>query len=136
MIIRRADEKTESEAMPTEGLMAAMLKYHEEMANAGILLQGEGLRASRVGGARIQIGGKTPVVTEGPFPETRELIAGFTIIQVKSREEALDWVKRWPVEDGPVTLELRQVFEAEDFGEAFTPELREAEDRLRGRITT
>jgi hypothetical protein len=88
-----------------------------------------------VGGARVQIGDKEPVVTEGPFAETRELIAGFTIIQVTSREEALAWVKRWPPEDGPVTLELRQVFEADDFGDAFTPELREVEQKLRERVS-
>jgi hypothetical protein len=135
MIIRRADEKTEAEVMPTEGLMAAMLRFHEEMAAAGILLQGEGLRASRVGGARVQIGAKEPVVTEGPFAETRELIAGFTMIDVRSREEALAWVKRWPIEDAPVILELRQVFSPDDFGDAFTPELRQVEQTLRERVS-
>jgi hypothetical protein len=131
MIIRKADKNTEAEAMPSEALLAAMVKYNEEMARAGVFVSGEGLRATSKGAVRVKIGGSTPLVTEGPFAETNELIAGFTMIEVKSREEALEWVKRWPIEDAPVELELRQVFEAEAFGEAFTPELRAAEERLR-----
>jgi len=131
MIIRKADKNTEAEVMPSRELLEAMLKYNEEMAKAGVFITGEGLRATSRGAARIRIGGPRPTVTEGPFAETNELIAGFTMIQVRSREEALEWVRKWPIEDAPVELELRQVFEAEDFGEVFTPELQEAEERLR-----
>jgi hypothetical protein len=135
MIIRKADAQTEAGAMPTTELLAAMGKYMEEMGKAGILLGGEGLHPSSKG-TRIEFRGGKPSVVDGPFAETKELIAGYSLIQVKSREEALDWVKRWPVEDadGNARLELRQIFEAEDFGEAFTPELREAEENLRSQI--
>jgi hypothetical protein len=128
MIIRRADESTEAGVMPTEAQLAAMLQYNEELGKAGILLAGEGLHPS-ANGARITFSNGEPTVVDGPFAETKELIAGFTIIQVRSREEALEWVKRWPEEN--VELELRQVFEEDDFGEEFTPELREREQRLR-----
>ena len=135
MIIRKADAQTEAGAMPSTELLAAMGKYMEEMGKAGILLGGEGLHPSSKA-TRITFSGGKPTVVDGPFAETKELVAGYSLIQVKSREEALDWVKRWPVEDadGNASLELRQIFEAEDFGEAFTPELREAEDRLRAEI--
>ena len=135
MIIRKADAQTEAGAMPTTELLAAMGKYMEEMGKAGILLGGEGLHPSAKG-TRIEFRGGKPSIVDGPFAETKELIAGYSLIQVKSREEALDWVKRWPVEDadGNARLELRQLFEAEDFGEAFTPELREAEENLRTQI--
>ena len=135
MIIRKADAQTEAGAMPTTELLAAMGKYMEEMGKAGILLGGEGLHPSAKG-TRIEFRGGKPSIVDGPFAETKELIAGYSLIQVKSREEALDWVKRWPAEDadGNARLELRQIFEAEDFGEAFTPELREAEENLRTQI--
>jgi hypothetical protein len=115
MIIRRADKSTEAGILPNPELLDAMTKYHDEMARAGILLDGVGLRPS-ASGARIKIGGDKPIVTDGPFVETKELIAGFTMIKTASREEAVEWVKRWPREDGPVELELRQLYEAEDLG--------------------
>ncbi len=130
MVIRKADKNTEAGVLPSQELLAAMLKYNEELAKAGVLVQGEGLRASS-NGARVKFSGGTPIVTDGPFAETKELIAGFTMIQVTSKQEAIDWVKRWPVEDGDVELEIRQVFEADDFGPSLTPELREKEDRMR-----
>jgi hypothetical protein len=130
MIIRKADKKTEAEVLPTQELLAAMLKYHEDLGKAGVLLQGEGLRATGKG-ARVSFKDGKPTVTDGPFAETKELIAGFTMIQVRSKEEAIEWVKRWPAEDGDVVLEVRQVFEAEDFGPEFTPELRQQEERMK-----
>jgi hypothetical protein len=130
MIIRRADKNTEAGVMPQQELLAAMMKYNEELVKAGIMLQGEGLHPSAKG-SRVTFKGGKPSVIDGPFTETKELIAGFTMIQVRSKEEALEWVKRWPVEDGDVTLEIRQVFEAEDFGDEFSPELRKQEERLR-----
>jgi hypothetical protein len=131
-IIRKADEQTEAGAMPTEELMADMLRYNEEMAKAGIMFGGEGLRPSREA-TRVSFQGGRPTIVDGPFTEAKELIAGFTLINVKSREEAMAWVLRWPEPD--VVLELRPIYEMEDFGEAFTPELREQEDRLRERAT-
>ncbi|PFH08448.1 hypothetical protein BCF11_0803 [Collimonas sp. PA-H2] len=132
MIIRKADKATEAGEMPSEELLTAMIKYNEEMIQAGVMLAGEGLQPSAKG-ARIKFAGGKPTVLDGPFAETKELIAGFTMIQVKSKQEALEWVKRWPPLDanGGVELELRQVFEAEDFGDELTPELRETEERLR-----
>ncbi|AIY42925.1 PhnB protein [Collimonas arenae] len=132
MIIRKADQETEAGVMPSESLIAAMMKFNEEMVQAGVMKDGDGLHPSSKG-ARIKFSGGKPTVIDGPFAETKELIAGFTMIQVKSKAEALEWVKRWPAEDanGNVELELRQVFEAEDFGDALTPELREAEERMR-----
>ncbi|HYW08410.1 MAG TPA: YciI family protein [Longimicrobium sp.] len=135
MIIRKADADTEAAAMPTAKLFEEMGAYNEEMVNAGVMLSGDGLLPSSRG-ARIRFRNGTPTITDGQFAEAKELIAGFTIIQVASREEALDWVRRWPTADGNgnVELELRQIAEAEDFGEAFTPELREREDRLRDQL--
>jgi hypothetical protein len=133
MIIRKADKNTEAGVLPSQELLTAMMKYNEELVKAGVMLQGEGLQPSSKG-TRVRLNKLTagkPVVVDGPFTETKELIAGFTMIQVRSREEAIEWVKRWPVEDGDVELEIRQVFEAEDFGEEFTPELRQQEERLR-----
>jgi hypothetical protein len=122
--------------MPSQELLEAMVAYNEELVKAGVMLAGEGLHPS-ARGARISFSGGRPTVTDGPFAETKELIAGFTLIEVRSREEALEWVKRWPAEDGGghVQLELRQVFEAEDFGEEFTPELREREESQRERTS-
>ena len=130
MIIRKADKNTEAGVLPTQELLAAMGQYMEEMSKAGILLAGEGLHPTSRG-ARVKLKGGKATVIDGPFAEAKEVVAGFSIIQVKSKEEAIEWVKRWPREDGDVELEIRQVFEADDFGEAFTPELREAEDRMR-----
>jgi hypothetical protein len=132
MIIRKADAETEASVMPSEELLAAMGSYMEEMAKAGVLLAGDGLQPSSKG-AKIRFSGGKPTVIDGPFAESKELIAGFSMIQVSSKEEALEWVKRWPPLDGHgnVELELRQVFEAEDFGAEFTPELREREERIR-----
>ncbi len=130
MILRKADQATEAEALPSEALLAAMLAYNEELARAGVLLQGEGLRSSAKG-ARVKFTDGQPSVTDGPFTETKELIAGFTMIQARSLEEALAWARRWPREDGDVELEVRQVFEEDDFGAEFTPELRAREQRLR-----
>jgi hypothetical protein len=127
-----ADNDTEAGVMPSEELLNAMGKYMEELAKAGVLLGGEGLHPSSRG-ARVEFRGGKPIVIDGPFAEAKELIAGYTMLQVKSEEEALEWVKRWPGLDGGgnVRLEVRRVFEAEDFGAEFTPEAREREERLR-----
>lgn len=135
MILRKADRDTEAGVLPSEELLAAMGKYMEEMGKAGVLLAGEGLHASSKG-ARIKFSGGKPVVIDGPFAETKELIAGYCLIQVKSKAEAIEWIKRWPALDagGNVELEIRRLFEAEDFGPHFTPELREAEENLRAQL--
>jgi hypothetical protein len=130
MVIRRADKNTEAGVMPSEALLDAMLRYHDEMAQAGILRAGEGLHPSAKG-ARVKFRNGEPSVTDGPFTEAKELIAGFSMIEVGSKEEAIAWVKKWPKLDGDVELEIRQVFEADDFGEEFTPELRAMEERQR-----
>lgn len=116
MIIRKADAQTEAGQVATQELLAAMGRYNEEMASAGVLREGAGLKPSS-NGARIRFQQGRPLVTDGPFTETKEMIAGYTIIEVASREEALEWVTRWPVEDadGNVELELRQLYELEDF---------------------
>lgn len=133
MVIVKADKNSEAGIMPSMELLAAMGKYNEELVKAGIMLAGEGLHASSKG-VRVRFAGKMRTVVDGPFAETKELIAGFWIIQVKSREEAIEWIKRVPFdlpENEPAEIEIRQIFEAEDFGEEFTPELREQEERLR-----
>ena len=137
MVIVKANKDTEAGVMPSEELLAAMGKFNEEMVNAGIMLAGEGLAPSSKG-ARIRFtaDGKRTVI-DGPFAETKELIAGFWLLQVKSMEECIEWVKRCPTPMGPgeeAEIEIRQVFEAEDFGAEFTPELREQEERLRTQI--
>ena len=120
--------------MPDEKLLAEMGKFNEELVKAGIILAGEGLHPSSKG-ARVRFSGKGRTVIDGPFSETKELIAGFWLWQVKSKEEAIEWVKRCPNPmSGESEIEIRQVFEAEDFGEEFTPELREQEERLRAQI--
>ncbi|WP_338764720.1 YciI family protein [Massilia sp. METH4] len=134
MIIVKATPDSEAGRMPSTELLAAMGKYNEELVNAGVMLAGEGLHPSS-NGVRIRYHGKERTVIDGPFSETKELIAGFWLIQVKSREEAIEWLKRAPMQDGD-EVEIRQVFEAEDFGAEFTPELREQEDRLRDRIAS
>ncbi|MDN0085452.1 YciI family protein [Crenobacter sp. SG2305] len=132
MLIRKADKDTEAGVMPSEQLLAAMGQFMEEMTQAGVLLGGEGLQPTSKG-ARVKFSGGKPAVLDGPFTETKELIAGYCLIQVRSREEALEWAKRWPPLDanGELELEIRQLFEADDFGEEFTPELREQEERMR-----
>src|SRR4051794_23770104 len=132
MIIRKADADTEAGVLPSEEMLTAMMKYNEELVKAGVMLAGEGLHPSS-NAARIRFSGGKPTITDGPFAEAKELIAGFTMIEVSSREEALEWVKRWPPIDGggEVELELRQVHDVADFGDAATPELRELEARMR-----
>jgi hypothetical protein len=134
MVIVKADKKSEAGIPPSPELLAAMGKYNEELVKAGIMLAGEGLHPSSKG-ARVRFAGNKRTVIDGPFAETKELIGGFWLIQAKSKEEAIEWVKRVPFdtpENDPVEIEIRQLFEAEDFGEALTPELREQEERLRG----
>lgn len=133
MLIRKADKNTEAGVLPSEELLEAMGKYNEELLKAGVLLAGEGLQPSSKG-ARVKFSDGKPTVIDGPFTEAKELIAGFTLIEAQSKEEAIEWVKRWPSLDGDVEIEIRQVFEAEDFGEAFTPELQEHEEQLRREI--
>jgi hypothetical protein len=131
MIVVKADKNSEAGIMPSKELLAEMGKYNEELARAGVLLAGEGLHPTSKG-ARVKFSGAQRTVIDGPFAETKELIAGFWLWQVKSKEEAIEWVKRCPMPHNTETeIEIRQVFEAEDFGPEFTPELREQEARLR-----
>src|SRR5688572_30004976 len=131
MIIVKATPESEAGVLPDEKLLTAMGKYNEELVKAGIMLAGEGLHPSSKG-ARVRFSGDKRTVVDGPFAETKELIAGYWLWQVKSKAEAIEWVKRCPNPTGAESeIEIRQVFEADDFGEAFTPELREQEDRLR-----
>ena len=134
MLLVKATEDSEAGVMPSTELLEAMGKYNEELVRAGVLLAGEGLHPSSKG-ARVRFSGATRTVIDGPFAETKELIAGFWLIQVKSKEEAIEWVKRCPNPmEGESEIEIRQVFEAEDFGAEFTPEMREQEERLRAQI--
>ncbi|QYF95442.1 YciI family protein [Massilia sp. PAMC28688] len=134
MVIVKASPQSEAGEMPSEELMAEMGRFNEELVKAGVLLAGEGLHPSSRG-ARIKFSGDTRTVVDGPFPETRSLIAGFWLIQVKSKEEAIEWMKRCPNPmPGESELEIRQVFEADDFGDAMTPELRAQEERMREQI--
>ena len=128
MVIVKASEESEAGQMPSTDELNEMGKFNEELVKAGVMLAGEGLQASSKG-ARVSFDGDTPTVTDGPFAETKELVAGFWILQVKSKEEAVEWIKRAPFQEGEV--EIRQVFETEDFGDELTPELREQEERLR-----
>jgi hypothetical protein len=131
MVIVKADKNSEAGVMPSEKLLTEMGKYNEELAKAGVLLEGEGLHPSSKG-ARVKFSGDKRTVVDGPFAETKELIAGFWLIQVKSLDEAIEWVKRCPNPmEGESEIEIRQVFEADDFGAEFTPELREQEERVR-----
>ena len=131
IIIIKANKDTEAGVMPSQELLAAMGKYNEELVNAGIMLGGEGLHPSSKG-ARVKFSGNQRTVVDGPFAETKELIAGYWLWQCKSKQEAIEWVKRCPNPTGEEsTIEIRQIFEAEDFGAEFTPELREQEDRVR-----
>ena len=134
MLIVKADKNSEAGVMPSQQLLADMGKYNEELVKAGVLLAGEGLHPTSKG-VRVRFAGSNRTVIDGPFTETKELIAGFWLIQVKSREEAIEWVKRCPnPSEGETEIEIRQVFEAEDFGAEFTPELREQEERLRAQM--
>jgi|ERR1051325_9407445 hypothetical protein len=131
VVFVKANKDTEAGVMPTQQELADMGQFNEELVKAGIMLAGEGLHPSAKG-ARIKFSGDKRTVVDGPFAETKELVAGFWIIQVKSKEEAIEWMKRCPNPTGAEgELEIRQIFEAEDFGAEFTPELREQEERLR-----
>ena len=129
MILVKANKDSEAGVLPNEKALSAMGKFNEELAKAGVLLAAEGLQASSKG-ARVRFSGSKRTVIDGPFAETKELIAGFWLWQVKSKEEAIEWLKRAPFEDG-FEVEIRQVFEADDFGPALTPEVRKQEERLR-----
>ena len=134
MVMVKATKDSEAGIMPSEQLLAEMGKYNEELVKAGIMLAGEGLHPS-LKGARVRFSGKQRTVIDGPFAETKELVAGYWLWQVKSLAEAIEWVKRCPNPmPGDSEIEIRQVFEAEDFGAEFTPELREQEERLREQI--
>jgi hypothetical protein len=134
MVIVKASPESEAGKMPTEKLLAEMGKYNEELVKAGVMLAGEGLHPSSTG-VRVQFSGSKRTVVDGPFAETKELIAGFWLFQVKSKEEAIEWVKRCPNPmESDSEIEIRQVFEAEDFGAEFTPELRAQEERLRSQL--
>jgi len=132
MVIVKASPESEAGVLPDEKILAAMGKYNEELVKAGVMLAGEGLHASSKG-ARVKFSGDKRIVTDGPFAETKELIAGFWIWKVSSKQEAIDWLKRAPF-GGGTEIEIRQVFEAEDFGPQLTPELREQEERVRAQI--
>ncbi len=134
MVLIKADRNSEAGVMPSEHLLAEMGKFNEELVAAGVMQAGEGLQPSSKG-ARVRFSGKDRQVTHGPFPETDQLVAGFWIWKCASLQEAIDWVKRCPNPmEGDSQIEVRQVFEAEDFGEALTPELREQEERLRAKV--
>ena len=128
MVIVKANKESESGVLPSREILTEMGKFNEELVKAGVMLAGEGLHSSAKG-VRVKFGGGKSTVTDGPFTETKELIAGFWMWKVKSKDEAIEWLKRAPFEDEEV--EIRQVFEAEDFGAEFTPELRQQEERLR-----
>ena len=133
MVIVKATKDSEAGVMPSEKLLTEMGKYNEELVKAGIMLAGEGLQPSSKG-ARVRFSGSKRTVMDGPFSETKELVAGFWLWQVKSLEEAIEWVKRCPNPmPGDSDIEIRQVFEAEDFGEEFTPEARAREERVRAK---
>lgn len=134
MVIVKASPESEAGQMPSEQLLADMGRYNEELVKAGVMLAGEGLHPSSKG-VRVQFNGDRRTVVDGPFSETRELIAGFWLWQVRSMEEAIEWVRRCPNPQlSDSEIEIRPVFEADDFGAEFTPELREQEERLRARI--
>ena len=135
MVMVKANADSEAGVMPSQDLLAAMGRYNDELVKAGVLLAAEGLQPSSRG-ARVKFSGAKRTVIDGPFAETKELVAGFWLIQVKSKAEAIEWVKRCPNPmEGDSEIEIRQVFEAEDFGAEFTPELREQEERQRAAIS-
>jgi len=134
MVMVKATCDSEAGVMPGEKLLADMGRFNEELVNAGVMQAGEGLQPSSKG-ARVRFSGKDRTVTHGPFPQTDELVAGFWVWKCASLQEAIDWIKRCPNPmEGDSDIEIRQIFESEDFGEAFTPELREQEDRLRAKV--
>jgi hypothetical protein len=134
MVIVKATKESEAGVMPSRELLEAMGKYNEELVKAGVMLAGEGLHPSSKG-VRVKFSGDKRTVVDGPFTETKELIAGFWIMQVRSKDEVIEWVKRCPNPmQGESEIEIRQVFEADDFGETLTPELREQEERLRAQV--
>ncbi|MGH8805504.1 MAG: YciI family protein, partial [Polaromonas sp.] len=134
MVMVKADKNSEAGVMPSEQLLTEMGKFNEALVKAGVLLAAEGLHPSSKG-ARVKFSGSKRTVVDGPFAETKELVAGFWMLQVKSKEEAIEWIKRCPNPmEGESEIEIRQVFEAEDFGAEFTPELREAEERMRQQV--
>ena len=131
MVIMPANEQSEAGEMPSTEILAEMGRYNEELVKAGVMLAGEGLHPTSKG-ARVKFDNGKPTVIDGPFAEAKELIAGYWVWEVDSREEAIEWIKKMPhPETGELTIELRQIFEADDFGDEFTPELREQEERLR-----
>jgi hypothetical protein len=132
MILVKATKNSEAGVMPSQELLAAMMKYNEELVNAGVMLAGEGLQPSSKG-TRVKFSGSKRTVMDGPFTETRELVAGYWLWQCKSKQEAIEWVKRCPnpMPNEESEIEIRQIFEADDFGAEFTPELRKQEERLR-----
>jgi hypothetical protein len=132
MVIVKANKDSEAGVLPDQKMLAEMGKFNDELVKAGVMLAGEGLRASSQG-VRIKFSGKQRIVRDGPFAETKELIAGFWLWQVKSKQEAIEWLKRAPFGDGE-EVEIRQVFEAEDFGAEFTPELRKQDEQQRAAI--
>ena len=132
MVIVKADKQSEAGVMPDRTLLEAMGKYNEELANAGVMLAGEGLHPTSKG-KRVRFSGNQRTVIDGPFAETKELVAGFWLWEAKSMDEAVDWLKKAPF-DGGEEVEIRPVFEADDFGAEFTPELREQEDKIRAQI--
>jgi hypothetical protein len=135
MVMVKATADSEAGVMPSKELLTAMGRYNEELAKAGVMLAGEGLQPSSKG-ARVRFAGDARTVVDGPFAETKELVAGFWIFQVKSLEECIEWVKRCPNPmPGESEIEIRQVFEAEDFGDELTPELREQEERIRAQVS-
>lgn len=134
MVVVKANEDSEAGVMPSEQMLSEMGKYNEELVKAGVMLAGEGLHPSSKG-KRVEFSGGKKTVIDGPFTESKELIAGFWLWQVRSMDEAVEWVKRMPSpHEGQAEVEIRPVFEADDFGEEFTPELREQEERLRKQI--
>ncbi len=132
MVLVKANKDSEAGVLPDKKILTEMGKFNEELVKAGVMLAAEGLQASSKG-ARVRFSGSKRTVIDGPFAETKELIAGFWLWQVKSKEEAIEWLKRAPF-DGGTEVEIRQVFETEDFGTEFTPELREQEERLRAKV--
>lgn len=131
MVLVKATPESETGVMPSEEMLTEMGQFNEELVNAGVMLAGEGLHPSSKG-VRVRFSGRDRTVIDGPFTETKELVAGFWLWQVASMDEAIDWIQRSPFQDGEI--EIRPLFEAEDFGEAFTPELREQEERLRAEV--
>ena len=133
MVLVKASDESEAGVLPSQEMLAEMGRYNEELVKAGVMLAGEGLHPTSKG-VRVRFSGAGTTVIDGPFAETKELLAGFWLVQVRSKEEAIEWVKRAPFQD--TEIEIRQVFEAEDFGDEFTPELREQEQQVREQITS